>query len=584
MDFAAGNRYDEAAFSALIRQLADEGTIREPEIVGDVAGDGWCRGRRVVLAASALLPVGGQEVPIRFGLREDFPDSVPEIAVDKDGEFAALPHVGSDGKLCYVSDDEVLLDRGDALGVLRESLDLAAKTLEKGMGSEAASEYVREFISYWRNATPEASLLSAVTVSEDPRWILALAERNSVVALADDERAFAEARPNRSASGLSHIRALYLPIDPLAIDSDFRPGDLVTREGLRKYCLSQLSRNKKLLKEVDRKWKREEYVLLGVRRPEGGRAVVALRFFDVEGGHPIASTTATYEIEPLSVVRLDVGYLLPRGGAELGHSTRKVLIFGCGAVGSQIALGLARSGVGNIVLVDSQRFEAENTYRNALGIVHLGLPKAEALKTEIERLIPHVKVDAHHMSMHEYIKSDPSAIGLFDVVIAATADHNAERGLNELVWSLPQGPAIVHSWLEPYGIGGHVVLSAPRKGSGIRGCLSCLYAKPTAGGQLENRAAFAEHGRTYTRDMMGCGSSMPFGHLDASRTADLACRAALQYLAHGHLGSQLVSWKGDPASFRGAGFTTTPRFEKTAEEILTVQNSFADPQCKVCSK
>lgn len=70
----------------------------------------------------------------------------------------------------------------------------------------------------------------------------------------------------------------------------------------------------------------------------------------------------------------------------------KVAIAGLGGLGSNIAVSLARTGVGHLHLIDFDIVEPSNLNRQQYKIKHLGMYKTEALKNEIEEINPFIKV------------------------------------------------------------------------------------------------------------------------------------------------------------------------------------------------
>lgn len=70
----------------------------------------------------------------------------------------------------------------------------------------------------------------------------------------------------------------------------------------------------------------------------------------------------------------------------------KVAIAGLGGLGSNIAISLARTGVGQLHLIDFDIVEPSNLNRQQYKIKHLGLYKTEALKNEIKEINPFIKV------------------------------------------------------------------------------------------------------------------------------------------------------------------------------------------------
>lgn len=73
-----------------------------------------------------------------------------------------------------------------------------------------------------------------------------------------------------------------------------------------------------------------------------------------------------------------------------------VAIFGVGGVGSYIAEALARSGVGNITLVDNDTVNITNINRQLIALHStLGMPKTEAAKIRIHDINPECNVTLH---------------------------------------------------------------------------------------------------------------------------------------------------------------------------------------------
>ena len=63
----------------------------------------------------------------------------------------------------------------------------------------------------------------------------------------------------------------------------------------------------------------------------------------------------------------------------------RVAVFGLGGVGSYVAEALARSGVGNLVLVDNDEISETNINRQLYALTStIGMPKTEAAKRRID--------------------------------------------------------------------------------------------------------------------------------------------------------------------------------------------------------
>lgn len=75
-------------------------------------------------------------------------------------------------------------------------------------------------------------------------------------------------------------------------------------------------------------------------------------------------------------------------------SGARIAIAGLGGLGSNIAISLARMGVGALHLVDFDRVEISNLNRQQYGIRHLGHYKTDALRDVIAQINPYIQVEA----------------------------------------------------------------------------------------------------------------------------------------------------------------------------------------------
>ena len=74
----------------------------------------------------------------------------------------------------------------------------------------------------------------------------------------------------------------------------------------------------------------------------------------------------------------------------------KVAVFGIGGVGSYVVEGLARAGIGNLIIVDYDKYDITNINRQ-LGAMHstIGRYKVDVMKERILDINPNAKVQAY---------------------------------------------------------------------------------------------------------------------------------------------------------------------------------------------
>lgn len=86
-------------------------------------------------------------------------------------------------------------------------------------------------------------------------------------------------------------------------------------------------------------------------------------------------------------------------------SEYSVGIAGCGGLGSNCALSLARVGVGQLVIADFDTIVESNLNRQYFFYDQIGTKKSTALKTNIERAAPSCRVIAHDLKIDRELVS-----------------------------------------------------------------------------------------------------------------------------------------------------------------------------------
>jgi sulfur carrier protein ThiS adenylyltransferase len=155
-------------------------------------------------------------------------------------------------------------------------------------------------------------------------------------------------------------------------------------------------------KEIDSKWQTAFEVREQIGEPTD---IVILNGFQIDQDSPIS------ENDVLTIIRKGVmpkqeeleSMMMARHTPNVHKKVKegKVVIAGLGGLGSNIAVMLARIGVGQLLLVDFDIVEPSNLNRQSYYISHLGLPKTMALKKQIEEINPFIKVDTRTVKITE---------------------------------------------------------------------------------------------------------------------------------------------------------------------------------------
>ena len=78
-----------------------------------------------------------------------------------------------------------------------------------------------------------------------------------------------------------------------------------------------------------------------------------------------------------------------------------VAICGLGGLGSNIAVALARAGVGRLILIDFDKADISNLHRQQYQADQIGLYKTEALTENLKRIAPYVEIISHTVPITE---------------------------------------------------------------------------------------------------------------------------------------------------------------------------------------
>ena len=92
-----------------------------------------------------------------------------------------------------------------------------------------------------------------------------------------------------------------------------------------------------------------------------------------------------------------------RHGKELQEkfSGSTVAICGLGGLGSNIAVSLARAGIGRLILIDFDQVDISNLHRQQYRANQIGCCKTDALKENLREISPYLDIVAYTVRMEE---------------------------------------------------------------------------------------------------------------------------------------------------------------------------------------
>ena len=99
-----------------------------------------------------------------------------------------------------------------------------------------------------------------------------------------------------------------------------------------------------------------------------------------------------------------------------------VAVCGLGGLGSNIAISLARAGVGKLILIDFDCVDVTNLHRQQYKACQVGLPKPEALLANLKEIAPYTEYETHS----EKVTAENAAVLLAKADVVCEAFDVAE--------------------------------------------------------------------------------------------------------------------------------------------------------------
>lgn len=169
--------------------------------------------------------------------------------------------------------------------------------------------------------------------------------------------------------------------------------------------------------------------------------------------------------------------ILPQIGEEGQRKLfwKKVLVVGCGALGTHTAEALLRAGVKRLILVDRDIVEMHNLHRVSLYTAQdLGRPKAEVAREKLQEIDAEAEIASYVAHFNPDLAEE--LVPNVDLVVDGLDNLESRYLLNDACVKYEK-PWIYTAVLATYGMTMPIV---PGKGP----CLRCLFPNPPAPGTI----------------------------------------------------------------------------------------------------
>jgi len=407
---------------------------------------------------------------IIFAVDQSFPFSRPKTAAIGLADKAGGPHVEKQSRLCTWG-DTATFDPGAPVDIARSYIVASFRLVAENETGGDTSDYSNDFEAYWRrDATSDFQLRTMVSPSPPSRLLVGWHGQNQLVV--------AETRAECArwlGNSYGKINPSYRPsaliwMDPLPTPSEYPDTTIALRALVKSRDEAAVSIVDKVLTSAEG---RRAILLVGPatsnRNATGGLLVhepLASQRFGSSVSHKgfrkgkvpasvRASRSSLDRVEPENVL---ASWTRLEAGVFSRLRERKVAILGCGAVGASVSRILAQTGVGRLLLIDSDILRWENIGRHELGAEDVSKFKSAAMATRLSTRLPHL-IECSHRST-DWIKSvekEETLLDDCDLVVAAMGDWLSESALSDFVRARRLKASIVYGWLERRGMAAHAL-------------------------------------------------------------------------------------------------------------------------------
>lgn len=131
-------------------------------------------------------------------------------------------------------------------------------------------------------------------------------------------------------------------------------------------------------------------------------------------------------------------------------SAATIALCGLGGLGSNIAISLARAGIGKLILIDFDKVDITNLHRQQYKANQIDMDKTDALSENLKEIAPYIGIESHTVRITE----DNAVDLLKDADIICEAFDNAECKAmltNLILETMPNKFLVVASGMAGFG-------------------------------------------------------------------------------------------------------------------------------------
>ncbi|WP_067099226.1 ThiF family adenylyltransferase [Marinomonas atlantica] len=525
----------------LISDVIDAFKQEDFDFVG-MAENGW-----PIVKGDLRLPHINKSFPCEIEIDPTFVD-IPKVRLLEipSGLPPAVPHLGSDGALCYIDKGTIVLDIFDPIGQSLACLDRASAILEQIINNEILEDLTEEFFAYW------GSQYCFVDIQNQN-----LGKLNCIIAEAENGTPLCFLTDNSERTYMKAAMLGYKPTEQTVLTYRIQT-KASPKPFIRKWPPNTVSDILTWQSSLDPSCRRKihQRVKEGLKNKDASGMLILIESplmtygFIVYFDRPLSSQkevkkarvdiTLQFSVVPVSVVKIDDHYLAQRNIPELRTLAGKnLIVVGCGTIGGYLSEMLVKAGAGTggglLTLVDFEILLPQNIGRHRLGFPHILMNKAKSLGIELKYSAPGAEILALPVDVRT------AHLGNIDLLIDATGEEALGHWLSS---KYPLPLHILTVWIEGPGTAVRSLLRSHNS----KACFRCL-------SQINKKGDLCSTVEAIPQILSGHGCEglyVPFSATASVQAASLGVEAVLDWANGVHspsLRTKLIDCQYELATF-----------------------------------
>lgn len=480
----------------------------------------------------------------------NFPDVLPKIFLSKKSKISDnfILHIDTNNFICTLDENNSYINDNKVGEAMISLIKKAINIIKTGIKKFDNKSYLSEFLAYW-DLDSKYTFLSLFTPGNKIEKLklfalsIKLCDSSYIIAKTEDE--VLELMDIFNFKIVNESNILYMPLSNPKSKNSFNTYD---------DTLKIVNKNKRMILSRYLHSENSIQILLFSFKYGGDRIYAGWKYHNFnnyikkaqngyrKGKIPLSllfNRIGKHKIVKISIKRIDKDRLFFRGG--IGSRVKKDLcisIIGCGSLGGQLAFTLAKCGFSKFKLIDNDSISIENIARHICNFDFIGKNKAVAVKEKLIKHFPYIKCDVHKDDILNCLLNDETFFNQTDIIISVIGNYAVERRINYLIKKGIITVPTLFVWIEPYGIGGHIV-NIDNK---FNGCLDCCFD--------ENKVfkySIIKNPEKYIRQESGCQSTfMPYASLEIDYFINFVTKYIIEWINGNKINcNEVISWIGD---------------------------------------